>query len=64
MLENTKGGRADVDNFMDNQFFNYLREGYVKCLRRIVGRQIIGYLTGCAIGMIPEIGMMMKRRHH
>ena len=63
MLENANGGEADVDNFVDNLFFNYLGEGYLKYLRCIVGCQIFGYFTGSAIGMVPEIGMMMKRCH-
>jgi len=64
MPENAKGGRADIDDRVDDLFFNYLGEGYVKCLRRIIGCEIRGYFTGSAIGMVPEIGMMMKRSHH
>jgi hypothetical protein len=63
MPENMKGGRADVDSRVDNLFFNYVREGYVKYLWCIARCQIIGDFTSGAIGMVPEIGMMMKRCH-
>jgi hypothetical protein len=64
MPENAKEGRADGDNRVDDLFFNYLWEGCMKYLGYIIGRQIIGHSTGSAIGMIPQIGMMMKRCHH
>lgn len=59
-LKDAKGGRADGDNLRKDLFFNYLGMRCVKYLRCIVGCQTFDHFTGCAIRMIPHIGMMMK----